>query len=264
MARLAALLALCGSLLPTATAPAEPTPSPAPGPTRSPPPPTPVPHATTVGEGLLQACALGRQSIVDAVITRERADPLYADARGYSCLHIAAQYGHTDVLRSVLRHGGERMRERRSVDRATEHGNTPLHLAAGNNQPAAMRVLLLAGANRTALNHEGERPVDVAIKVIGAAKAEQILRLVLQQSTAELEAMDAEAKERWLAQHQGEREPHIAASPGEGPKRLMHVEEPKPRPQKGVDEVDVRRRGKGGKPPPPPRPRRPFGDKREL
>ena len=77
MARLAALLLTLFCSLPTTTAPAEPTPSPAPGPAkapppaRAPPPPTPVPHATTVGEGLLQACALGRQSIVDAVITRK-------------------------------------------------------------------------------------------------------------------------------------------------------------------------------------------------
>ena len=105
--RAALLLALvvaapCARPSPPSPLPSEPSP---PRTGRSPPP-----QRGSVGDGLLQACALGREPIVDAVIRRERADPAYADERGYTCVHIAAQYGHTDVLRLLLE--GHGLRER--------------------------------------------------------------------------------------------------------------------------------------------------------
>jgi hypothetical protein len=236
----------------------------------SPPSPSPTPRSPVrpprqeVGTGLLQACALGRGPIVDAVIQRERANPAFADERGYTCVHIAAQYGHTDVLRLVLETHG--LRERGLLNALTKDGgNTPLHLAAANNQPAAMRLLLLAGAERQAVNADGDTPANAAVKVLGATRAEPVLATLLHYASTELGRMDAEAKARWAAQNGGDVGPQVVEAGGSGPRRLVHKEDPSAAPKiVDGDEVIVRHRGRRGKPTtptgPPRRPTRYKGD----
>jgi hypothetical protein len=41
-------------------------------------------------------------------------------------------------------------------------------LRPGNNRAAAVKLLLVAGANSSAVNRDGDRPVDAATKFIGA------------------------------------------------------------------------------------------------
>ena len=221
--------------------------------------PTP-PNRGPVGPGLLHACALGRVSIVEAVIRHERANPAFADERGYNCIHIAAQYGHTDVLRLVLETHG--LREKGLLDQATKDGaNTPLHLAAANNQPAAMRLLLMAGAKRQAVNADGDTPANAAVKTLGTTGAQQVLETLLYFANTELVKIDAEAKDRWVAQNGGDAGPQVLPAPGPGPPRLVHKESPSNGPKLvDGDEVLVRHRGRRGKPTgptgPPPRPAR--------
>jgi hypothetical protein len=260
--RAALLLALvvaapCARPSPPSPPPSEPSP---PRTGRSPPP-----QRGSVGDGLLQACALGREPIVDAVIRRERADPAYADERGYTCVHIAAQYGHTDVLRLLLE--GHGLRERGLAEAPTKDGaNTPLHLAAANDQPPAMRVLLMAGANRQAINADGDTPANAAIKTLGTVRAQPVVATLLHYTSAELAKMDADAKERWLASNGGDLGPHVVEAPGGAPRRLVHKEDPKAAPTVvNGDVVDVRHRGRRGKPPAPSMPpRRPTRYKGEL
>ena len=221
--------------------------------------PTP-PGRGPVGPGLLHACALGRVSIVEAVIRHERADPAFADERGYNCVHIAAQYGHTDVLRLVLETHG--LREKGLLDQPTKDGaNTPLHLAAANNQPPAMRLLLLTGAKRQAVNADGDTPANAAIKTLGTTGAQQVLATLLHFASTELGKMDTDAKERWAAQNGGDAGPQVVAASGPGPRRLVHKEDPGNAPKVvDGDEVLVRHRGRRGKPTgptgPPPKPAR--------
>lgn len=260
--RLSTLLLLLGLLAPESGAPgggAAPPPTPRRPTDYVEPSPAPARMAPEeVGAGLLQACALGRSEIVEAVVKRERANSRFADERGYTCLHIAAQYGHTDVLRLMLgRHGLEEKGLVSAATTAAAGANTPLHLAAGNDQPAAMRVLLLAGADRRALNADGDRPADSAIKSLGTVKAQQVMVTLLHYTAAELEKMDVGAKERWQKANGGDPGPRVEAAVGPGPKRLVHREEPTAGPHKvSGDTVDVRHRGRRGKPPPPAMPPR--------
>ena len=213
----------------------------------------------------MQACALGRAPIVDAVIRRERANPAFADERGYTCLHIAGQYGHTDVLRLVLDNHG--LRERGLLNAPTKDGaNTPLHLAAANNQPPAMRVLLLAGADRQAVNADGDTAAAAAVKVLGTTGAQQVLATLLHYASAELTKMDADAKERWEAENGADLGPRVVDAPGPGPRHLVHQEDPATSPKiVDGDEVVVRHRGRRGKPPAPTMPpRRPMRHKGEF
>eukprot|EP01043_Picozoa_sp_COSAG02_P007702 COSAG02_NODE_235_length_27784_cov_9.895828_5_plen_266_part_00 len=254
--------ALLVLVLAAACAGSPPSPSPAPSP-RTPRRPAQA-SSQAVGIGLLQACALGRVPIVDAVVRRERANPAFADERGYTCVHIAAQYGHTDVLRLVLETHG--LRERGLLNALTKDGaNTPLHLAAANDQPAAMRVLLLAGAERQAINADGDTPANAAVKALGTTRAQPVLATLLHYASTELGKMDADAKARWAAQNGGDVGPQVVDAAGPGPRQLIHKEDPTTAPKiVGGDEVIVRHRGRRGKPTaptgPPRRPTRHKGD----
>jgi ankyrin repeat protein len=50
-----------------------------------------------------------------------------------------------------------------AVNLANIEGNTPLHWACVNNQNAAVRILMQAGANASALNTHENTPVDEAL-----------------------------------------------------------------------------------------------------
>lgn len=230
----------------------------------SPASPSPSPPRQPAGPGLLQACALGRAPIVDAVIRRERANPAFADERGYTCVHIAAQYGHTDVLRLMLETHG--LRERGLHTTPTKDGaNTPLHLAAANDQPPAVRVLLLAGAERQPVNADGDTPASAAVKTLGPSRAQAVLKALLHYASAELAKMDRDAKERWATSEDVGPQVVEVQGPG-GARQLLHKEDPTTAPQiVGGDEVDVRHRGRRGKPPAPAgAPQRPNRYKGEL
>ena len=77
------------------------------------------------------------------------------DISGWTALHLAAQFGHVEVVDVLLRAGAD-------VGAVHEgSGDTPLHNAAWKNHPAVIRLLLDAGADRYATNAVGNRPIEM-------------------------------------------------------------------------------------------------------
>jgi ankyrin repeat protein len=48
------------------------------------------------------------------------------------------------------------------IEMQDKEGNTPLHLAASNDQLESVRTLISFGANPDAVNQLGKRPIDYA------------------------------------------------------------------------------------------------------
>lgn len=62
-----------------------------------------------------------------------------------------------------------------SRDIRTNVGSTPLHLAAANADPGALKALIDAGANPNARDHDGMTPLHVAAYSQNAAHAQLLL-----------------------------------------------------------------------------------------
>merc|ERR1712039_573163 len=72
-----------------------------------------------------------------------------------TALHLAVREDNLFIVELYARRGV-------AMDIPNKDGDTPLHYAAFHNRPRAAELLLNAGANREALNHKGERPIDDA------------------------------------------------------------------------------------------------------
>ncbi|CAB0035768.1 unnamed protein product [Trichogramma brassicae] len=86
-----------------------------------------------------------------------RFDLNYADADGYTHLHVACQYGYPEIVEKFLEAG----HDPNCVDRST--GNTPLlsHLSNINVRQDILRMLLESGADPNAANALGATPLHV-------------------------------------------------------------------------------------------------------
>jgi ankyrin repeat protein len=96
------------------------------------------------------ACAAGRTDIVMAEIDR---DPALLEARssdGWTPLHLAAFFGHDDLVKALLDRGASI--EARSTNAMK---NTPLHAASGGRHLSTIRLLLEDGANANATQEGG-------------------------------------------------------------------------------------------------------------
>ncbi|KAE8725620.1 Ankyrin repeat family protein [Hibiscus syriacus] len=82
-----------------------------------------------------------------------------------TALHIATKNKRLDVLQVLIRMLRKKDKDyyREVVNRKDEDGNTALHIAAGNNQPQMLRLLLDCKANKHATNQAGSTALDVAI-----------------------------------------------------------------------------------------------------
>lgn len=97
---------------------------------------------TMKGTPLLQIAALGDHvDIVDILLARG-ADANYQEAYypKSTILILTAEYGHADVIESLLEHGAR-------IDERNEQGNTALILAARKGHAVAVEVLLRHGAD---------------------------------------------------------------------------------------------------------------------
>jgi ankyrin repeat protein len=73
-------------------------------------------------------------------------------------LHLAAEYGHMDVVKLLLANGAE-------VNARDNESDTPLHNAAKNGQKDVVELLLLKGANVNAKNNSyGDTPLHEAAR----------------------------------------------------------------------------------------------------
>uniref|UniRef100_A0A3P9HF16 Diacylglycerol kinase n=1 Tax=Oryzias latipes TaxID=8090 RepID=A0A3P9HF16_ORYLA len=114
-------------------------------------------NLTTDEQALLTAAVSGDLPTLSECLQRG-VSLLVRDAEGCSALHIAAQNGHTDLVRYILQQGSKVLLD--LTDR--EKGDTALHKAASEKQHAVCRLLVEAGASLEKTNFQGKTPADQA------------------------------------------------------------------------------------------------------
>ncbi|KAJ8307797.1 hypothetical protein KUTeg_014653 [Tegillarca granosa] len=120
------------------------------------------------------------------------ADPSLRDGEGCSCIHLAAQFGHTSIVAYLIAKGQDvdmldkngmtalmyssyrvfgydpsrlLMTFGASTNKADKvHGNTPLHWACFTGNTCVIAMLLKTTASMDALNAKGQTVMDVAIE----------------------------------------------------------------------------------------------------
>ena len=116
-----------------------------------------------------------------------------ASIRDSHAIFLAASNGQPETVKLLLRIGGRRL-----VNEQDEHGNTPLHVAAGMKDPMCMKVLLDNGANKELVDRKGRTPWQglQAVKRSDAqfARSMGFDRL---QKTAAMAATEARAEQKF-------------------------------------------------------------------
>ncbi|MGH9609087.1 MAG: ankyrin repeat domain-containing protein [Bryobacteraceae bacterium] len=119
---------------------------------------------------LFAACAAGRTS---DVLERIDSDPAMLgehSSDGWTPLHLAAFFGHTELAKGLLNRGMQ-------VDQRSTNPmkNTPLHAAAAGGQIEVMRLLLENGADASAQQHGGWTALHTAAQTGNRAMFELLL-----------------------------------------------------------------------------------------
>ncbi|KAL3893869.1 MAG: hypothetical protein SGPRY_013970, partial [Prymnesium sp.] len=105
-------------------------------------------HAAMAGDEEGVACLIAKGCLLHVT-----------DEHGNTPLHLAANFGHFDVMATLLStRGGRDQLAARNV-----RGEEPLHMAARWDHPRALRFLLESGANALAKDGKGRTPLDVSI-----------------------------------------------------------------------------------------------------
>jgi ankyrin repeat protein len=99
---------------------------------------------------------IGTDKQLQALVTKD-IDLHATNSYGYTPLHLAAIYGHTATVKTLLQAGA-------NIHATDNEGNTPLHFAAYNGYTATVKTLLQAGANIHATNHDGYTPLHFAAR----------------------------------------------------------------------------------------------------
>ena len=87
------------------------------------------------------------------------ADLTMADHNGATALHLAASYGHVDILRTII---DALLEEREGLNTPNRHGQTALHQAAEGGMVNSVTLLLQRGADATIQDADGNTAADLA------------------------------------------------------------------------------------------------------
>ena len=119
---------------------------------------------------LMMAALKGHLDMVKKLVERD-AD---VNKPGWAPLHYAATSGHLAVMELLLEHHA-------FIDAESPNGTTPLMMAAHYGTPAAVKLLLDAGADTTMKNQQGLSAIDFARRGNRTDAAELIARHIRDQ-----------------------------------------------------------------------------------
>jgi ankyrin repeat protein len=117
-------------------------------------PTTKVEVRNAVDESPLMLAALAGELEICRLLIQKNAD---VNKPGWAPLHYAATNGHLTVMRLLLE-------ENAYIDAASPNGTTPLMMAAHYGTPAAVKLLLEAGADPLLKNIQGLTALDFSIR----------------------------------------------------------------------------------------------------
>ena len=107
-------------------------------------------------------------------------NPNKIDDNGRIALHHAAETGHSEVVRLLLKRGMDLKAE-------DNNGQTPLHLAAGNGHEKTMQDLIELGANVNAIDALGRTALFIA-----ASNGREVMVRLLLEKGADVESKSVE------------------------------------------------------------------------
>ncbi|XP_028809926.1 diacylglycerol kinase iota isoform X2 [Denticeps clupeoides] len=112
---------------------------------------------TTEEQAFLTASAIGDVSTVSSC-WNQGVSFMVRDVVGCTALHLAAEHGHTEVVRFILEHDSKLILD--LTERET--GDTALHKAASQRQHCVCKLLVDAGSSFKKTNFQGKTPRDKA------------------------------------------------------------------------------------------------------
>ena len=122
------------------------------------------------GSTPLMYCSLKGYTPVARVLLDKGADVSRTDVEGFSAMHVAAQSGHLEVVKLLMK------ASRASLDAKMCDGSTPLHLSSQKGNCEVIRTLIKAGANINSRTQFGATPLYLATEERQLLAIKELLR----------------------------------------------------------------------------------------
>ena len=106
---------------------------------------------------IFEACAAGEVERVERLIASDRSAINGFSPDGWTPLHLAAFFGHTQLAELLLAHNADVAARSRNPN-----GNTPLHAALAGNHKMVAGLLIGRGGDVNAADAGGWRPLHLA------------------------------------------------------------------------------------------------------